>query len=214
MGVSHWVQDCRKAEHAFYPWVRLAVLVYGVTSVLDQFDRLTTAHRYAVLFHDLRVIITQPDVFPRPTPPSTFTVWSLPVAIGTVAAGIAYLVWQHRAATTAQALGYPARHSPGWGVAAWIVPVVSLWMPFRAVRDCLPPGHPARVLVARAWGLLIASWVLGAAVIPLLAERHPVGVVAVIAQIILLVLLTATALAVVGAIEEDHKAAVDVLISA
>ena len=51
-------------------------------------------------------------------------------------------IWQHRAASAARALGIASRRSPAWGVGSWFVPVVNLWMPYTAVRDCLPPGIP------------------------------------------------------------------------
>ena len=31
------------------------------------------------------------------------------------------------------------------------MPIVNLWMPYGAVRDCLPPGHPERARVLRWW---------------------------------------------------------------
>jgi hypothetical protein len=58
-------------------------------------------------------------------------------------------VWQHRAAAAARAQGFPARRSPAWGVGSWFVPVVNLWMPYSALRDCLPPGDPRRAHVLR-----------------------------------------------------------------
>jgi hypothetical protein len=69
----------------------------------------------------------------------------------TIAAIVFACIWQYRAASAARALGYPAARSPGWGVGCWFVPIVNLWMPYGAVRDCLPPGHPERARVLRWW---------------------------------------------------------------
>lgn len=44
----------------------------------------------------------------------------------------------------ARALGYQARHRPGWGVGSWFVPVASLWIPYQSLADCLPRDHPTR----------------------------------------------------------------------
>jgi hypothetical protein len=56
---------------------------------------------------------------------------------------------------------------------------------------------------------VILTFVAGAAVIPLLAEVHPVGVVVVIVQAALFVSLAVTALQVVNAIDADHNRAAE-----
>ena len=38
----------------------------------------------------------------------------------------------------------------------WFVPVVNLWMPYGAMRDCLPPDHPQRPRVLHWWIALLA----------------------------------------------------------
>ena len=73
-------------------------------------------------------------------------------------------IWQHRAASAGRALGLPARYSPAWGVGAWFVPVVNLWIPYGAIRDCLPPDDPRRVRVLQWWiAWLIAATLVSAA---------------------------------------------------
>jgi hypothetical protein len=74
----------------------------------------------------------------------------------TVAAVIVACIWQHRAASAGRALGIPSRRSPAWGVGSWFVPIVNLWMPYSAVRDCLPPDHPYRRRVLHWW----IAWLL------------------------------------------------------
>lgn len=66
-------------------------------------------------------------------------------------ASIGFLRWQLQAARTARLLGLPAALSPGLGVGGWFIPVVSLWFPYQALRDCLPAAHPARPEVLRLW---------------------------------------------------------------
>jgi Domain of unknown function (DUF4328)/Protein of unknown function (DUF2510) len=81
----------------------------------------------------------------------------------TIAAVIVACVWQHRAATAARALDIPSRYSPAWGVGCWFVPIVNLWMPYGAIRACLPEGHPYRTHVLRWWLALMCTWVLSVA---------------------------------------------------
>lgn len=70
------------------------------------------------------------------------------------------LMWQFQAAKTARLLFLPARRSPGLGVGAWFIPVVGLWFPYQAIRDCLPPGDQGRSVVARMWAFWIATTVM------------------------------------------------------
>ena len=72
-------------------------------------------------------------------------------------------MWQHKAASAGRALGIPSRYSPAWGVGCWFVPVVNLWMPYGAVRDCLPPGHHQRSRVLHWWLALMLAWILSVA---------------------------------------------------
>jgi hypothetical protein len=54
----------------------------------------------------------------------------------------------------------PAQHSPAWGVGCWFVPIVAFWMPYQAVRDCLPPDDPHRGRVLQWWIAWICATVL------------------------------------------------------
>jgi hypothetical protein len=72
---------------------------------------------------------------------------------------ILVLIWQYQAASTARLLGLPAVRSPGLGVGSWFIPIVNLWFPYQSLRDCLPPGDPARITVSRLWAFFIATMV-------------------------------------------------------
>ena len=72
------------------------------------------------------------------------------------------LMWQYRAAKTARFLGLPAARSPGLGVGSWFIPVVNLWFPYQAIRDCLPPGHADRQVVNQMWACFIAVLIVNA----------------------------------------------------
>lgn len=89
-------------------------------------------------------------------PSNSFEPVGLLVGLLTVAAVIIACIWQHKAASAARALDIPSHYSPAWGVGCWFVPVVNLWMPYGAVRDCLPAGHPHRARVLHWW----IAWLL------------------------------------------------------
>ena len=72
-------------------------------------------------------------------------------------------IWQHKAASAGRALGIPSQYSPAWGVGCWFVPIVNLWMPYGAVRDCLPPGHPHRPRVLHWWIAWLCTGLLSVA---------------------------------------------------
>ena len=121
---------------------------------------------------------------------------------------IVYLVWQCRSAKVAAALGYPARRSPLWGAWSWVVPIVNSWMPYQAVRDCLPPGHALRPTILRTWLLVLVVGILGVPVPFTLAEAPPVGIPLFV--VVMLALWGAVLLAqrIITTIGQDHQAAV------
>jgi hypothetical protein len=136
------------------PIARLAVAMPGVYYLVnlilqrvnaDQFRSL--GHQFRVNWHDAQNGITPPPYHG----PTGFTPISLLVGLVTLGAVVVACIWQHRAASAARGLGIPSRRSPGWGVGAWFVPVVSLWVPYSAIRDCLPPDDPRRPRVLQWW---------------------------------------------------------------
>jgi hypothetical protein len=72
-------------------------------------------------------------------------------SLAVVAAGLVFVVWFHRAMTSARDLGLPQRLSPTWGVLGFILPVIDFWFPYWGAADLFPPGHPGRRLVGRWW---------------------------------------------------------------
>lgn len=67
-----------------------------------------------------------------------------------LAAGICWLIWQHRAASSVPPAAL--RRSPGWHVGSWFIPIVSLWFPFQNVKDI------ARGAQAPVSGVLLGGW--------------------------------------------------------
>ena len=153
-------------EHWMVPIARIAVAIpavyYLVTLILQRVnaDQLrAVGHQLRVDWHDAQNGITPPPYHAA----SGYSPINLIVGLLTLAAVVVACIWQHRAASAGRALGIPSRCSPAWGVGSWFVPVVALWVPYSAIRDCLPPGDPYRPRVLRWWLALLASGFLSAA---------------------------------------------------
>jgi Domain of unknown function (DUF4328)/Protein of unknown function (DUF2510) len=125
----------------------------------------------------------------------------------TIVAVVFACIWQYRAASAARALGVPAKHSPGWGVGSWFVPVVNIWMPYQAIRDCLAPEDPNRPLVLRWWLIFTATWILNAAASAASFFSSGVALGLAIPAAVVAVGLLATAPQVVASIGAAHRAA-------
>ncbi len=126
-----------------------------------------------------------------------------------VLAIVAACMWQHRAASSARSLGLPFTHSPGWGVGSWFVPIVHFWMPYQAIRDCLPLNDPNRALVLRWWLLLLAAEIFAiAAFLAALGSEHAGLILSVPAALLALGQL-ATAPRVVMAVTSAHRSLID-----
>lgn len=145
---------------------------------------------------------------PVPALPSTFLLIVLSGVVSLLGwAPLALEIsWTYRAASTAAALGLPAKREPLWAIVAWFIPVVSLWFPYESVRDSLPPGHPARRNVAWWWGSYLVCGFgsllgIGAALISPLALAAAVVVVAAVS-----VTMAVHGVRMVRAVDESHRA--------
>jgi Domain of unknown function (DUF4328)/Protein of unknown function (DUF2510) len=138
-------------------------LVYLIENRINAQALLNVGHQFRIDFHDAEVGKTAP-AYHGPTP--GFGALFFLLFVVTCGAVILTLVWQHRAASAGRALGIPSRHSPAWGVGAWFVPVVNLWIPYFALRDCLPPGDPRRAHVLQWWtaGLIAGTFGIAAGI--------------------------------------------------
>lgn len=68
-----------------------------------------------------------------------------------LAAQILFVVWLYKAAEVGERAGIPARRSPGWAIAGFVVPIVNFWFPYQSAADLFPAGHPDRRLAGRWW---------------------------------------------------------------
>jgi hypothetical protein len=189
--------------------VAIGILVWvGIGIVRVLFD-WHYAHSWANQFHWWHQIFDAGAGQPaQPRPPTPLPPWLALTSLVTITVEVFFFIWQYRAARVAKALGYPAKRSPGWGVGCWFVPVVNLWMPYQALRDCLPPGHAARRDVLSTWLLLVAEFVVASAVIVTLALAHSAGVVLVFVTLALEFGIGVFGYRAVTAIADDHRDAV------
>jgi hypothetical protein len=70
--------------------------------------------------------------------------------------GILFIVWFRRARINAGHRGWRQRRALGWTFWGWVLPVVSLWIPFQIMGDIWRAGLPARKRRNVAW--LPALW--------------------------------------------------------
>jgi hypothetical protein len=78
-----------------------------------------------------------------------------------------FLAWLHRARWNLDSFGnHDVRHSPGWAIGAWFVPILGLWRPKQIVDDIWHGGAPSPdqrrvpVFVHWWWGLFLCSSVI------------------------------------------------------
>jgi len=151
------------------------------------------------------------DALQSPDNPSSPSGWETSqqlAAIPVLLALVLLMLWSHRVATIGRNLHYPARRSPVWAAAGWLLPIVNIWFPYRSIRDSLAPGNPDQHLVGRWWGCYIAStyWV-----IPVFAVgvASPALALAIALPGVVTALLSARfGFSVVDAVLADHTAGI------
>jgi hypothetical protein len=152
-----------RRETSLAPAARLALGFFGIDNLVGLISTRLNLKQLRIEGHQLRLIYQAAEHGqPTPTfsnPQSINAVQStlILVAIGAVVVGC---IWQYRAASAARSLGLPSTRSPGWGVGSWFVPIVNLWMPYQAIRDCLPPDDPNRRFVLWWWLSVVGGQVL------------------------------------------------------
>jgi hypothetical protein len=119
---------------------------------------------------------------------------------------VVWVIWQHRANTTSQALRLPLTRSPGLGVGGWFIPIVNLWFPYEATRDNLPLGHPSRPVVLHWWlGFLAQGFLLWAVAGAWVVGGPFVGLVASSAHVAFAVWWVTRAEHVLTSIGQEHR---------
>lgn len=127
-------------------------------------------------------------------------------SMAALVAGVLFLVWFHRAASTARNLGVPARREPMWAVLGFVIPIVNLWFPYQSACDLFPPGAPERSLVARWWALYLGASFSALVVLVGVLVAPVVGMVLALGAVVLWVLAYGAARQVVDASLRVHQA--------
>jgi hypothetical protein len=110
---------------------------------------------------------------PDSTEPFRVMSWSLlaaPLQLGLYAFLILLIAWIYHAGKFAELHGWPAARNRTLGAFSVLIPILSFWWPYEAVRDLYPPGRAPR-LVLRWWlsYLLIPIFVWFVVLIPAVA---------------------------------------------
>jgi Domain of unknown function (DUF4328)/Protein of unknown function (DUF2510) len=164
---------------------------------------LAAGNQFRIDWHDAQLHKTAPPY----SGPNIVTPASLVVNLVFIVAAIVALVWQHRAASAGRALGIPSDQSPAWGVGSWFVPVVNYWIPYQAVRNCLPPGDPHRPRVLHWWIAWVLTMTLGLAFSITALFSSGAALVLAIPLVLADLAIIAWAPGIVNAIASAHRAA-------
>ncbi len=152
----------REAESAarLVPWGVLALavaLTLGI--VIHAFETsyyVSMWHWFTKVWHDVENQVPSSELPKPPNESGGLQALSILVALPLELVGMVFvLTFQHRAATTAKAIGLPQRLSPTFGVIGWFIPFAGLVLPWIAWRDLLPRTHPDRSKMSAIWALYL-----------------------------------------------------------
>jgi hypothetical protein len=204
-------QSAVEREVWIYPIARLAVTVPAIYYLVNLIIQEANRAQLRLLGHYFHRVYDATEQG-RSAPPIPHDITYSPVnplvLFLTIGAVVVACIWQHRATTAARAMGLPTTHTPAWGVGSWFVPIVNLWMPYQAIRDCLAPDDPNRRLVLQWWLALMATWstVLAAQIAGYFSEG--LGLAFSLPAGLCALALLATAPRVVNAITAAHRSRV------
>lgn len=91
-----------------------------------------------------------------------------------IVTAVVFLRWVYVSNKNAHALGAPEmKHTPGWSVGWFFIPIANLWKPYQAVKETYQASHPgyyedwqnapAPALLPAWWALWIITSILGQA---------------------------------------------------
>ena len=152
----------RETESAarLVPWGMLAIaaaLVLGtIVHALETSYYVSLWHWFPKAWHAVENRVPSSNVPQPPTQPAGLQALSVLVVLPLEVVGMVFvLAFQHRAATTAKAIGLPQRLSPTFGVIGWFIPFAGLVLPWIVWRDLLPRTHPDRSKMSAIWALFL-----------------------------------------------------------
>lgn len=96
----------------------------------------------------------------------TFVIWlqdltlfsKPPVVILTA---IFFLIWLHRVTKNLNALESRNNYTPGWAVAFWFIPFISLYMPCKTIKDVWEKSEPSIQEQTEYWHKFSPTWLFG-----------------------------------------------------
>jgi hypothetical protein len=206
-----WVAAAHAGEERMFKWARAALCAYGVVVVGELGSVLTLAGTFRRDIHRFfdQLQTAAPGQPPAPNLNGLYPV-SIAVDLGQLVllgVGIVFLVWQYNAARVARGLGYPARTSPGFGVASWFIPVINLWFPYWALSDCLPPNHPLRPSALWAWLAYLATGLLMSATFLVAFFSGYAAIIPLVPALISLAAAVALGYRLITAVNNDQRGA-------
>lgn len=163
------------AEQKAGPWARRAFFGYLLVIAVVALGAWADSRMIRQTFHNLRIELRTHVAQPQVAQSSRVALLDVLGLAVEIPVYVLILRWQYKAAQTARLLRMPARRSPGLGVGSWFIPVVNLWFPYQAIRDCLPPGDPGRKVVARMWACFIAVIVMNSVTLATAWLGTPIG---------------------------------------
>lgn len=107
-------------------------------------------------------------VIPAEALPWEYAVITVAYPFVSIATGVVFLVWFHRCYSNLPAIRGAAMYTPRQAVAAWLVPLVDLWYPYKMTRelrpftgggDLLTDDSARRIRPVPTW-LLVCWWAL------------------------------------------------------
>jgi hypothetical protein len=180
--------------------VKFGVVAYAVTAAVS----VVIIHEFMA---ELQRLIDAGDTNTQPQFASTsagLSALSNLTSIVTIVVGIVVLIWFHRAASNAEALGLPQRRSPGWAVGGFILPIVNFWFPYQSACDFFPPGSPDRKLVGRWWAFWLSAQLSSFVVFAAGIVSLEFGLVLVAAQAVLYLMAAQSFVVMVDRAIEVH----------
>jgi hypothetical protein len=207
--MPHNAADLVQRELALTPKARSVAVFFGLNILVGLVNLQLRRTQFRTVGHHMYLSF-EASKNGRPAPNFSTQSTTDPIqvifSLVTIVALVVVLIWQFRAASAARSLGYPAQHSPGWGVGCWFVPIVNLWMPYQAIRDCLAPDDPHRRLVLHWWLIVLGAELLLIAATAAALVSSPVALGISLVGAMFGLGLIATAPRVVVAISAAHRA--------
>lgn len=103
------------------------------------------------------LLIAAQDAWSR-TPRVLLALAELGTGLATLVAGISFLMWLHLSIQKAHALGRMRHWTPGWAVAVWFIPVLSLFKPYQVLAQLAESLQPrGRAPVGPWWAFFLGQ---------------------------------------------------------